>query len=318
MNALNCKSALMALALAASGASALAATAPAAAVAPAPAPAASAPTADEIVARSPASDWHAVAPDEVLQMTLPQGQVYIQLAPRFAPRHVANIRTLAHEGYFNGLSILRVQDNYVTQWGDPHGDEPEAKPLGAADTHLPAEFSIAYHGIPFDAIKERDGWSPVSGYVDSFPAAADPNRNQAWLAHCYGAVGAARNAAPDTSNGTDLYAVIGQAPRALDLNITLVGRVLRGMDLLSALQRGSATLGFYDKPEQLVELQRVVLLSDLPEAERPKVEVLNTESATWRALLRAKRHRSGWFVRSPERVDLCGIVPPARVTAAAQ
>lgn len=309
MKALNCKTALLALALVIGWGTVRAATPPA--------PAASAPTADDILAKSPATDWRAVAADEVVQMTLPQGQVYIQLAPRFAPRHVANIRTMTHAGYFDGLSILRVQDNYVTQWGDPHADEHNARSLGTADTHLPAEFSISYRGTPFDAIKERDGWASVSGFVDGFAAAADPQRKQAWLAHCYGAVGAGRDMAPDSSNGAELYAIIGHAPRALDRNITLVGRVIKGMEFLSALPRGDAAMGFYDKPEQRVELKRVVLLSDLPEAARPKVEVLNTDSATWRALLKAKRHRSGWFVRSPERIDLCSIAVPARITAAA-
>ncbi|MGS0759417.1 peptidylprolyl isomerase, partial [Roseateles sp. GG27B] len=67
-------------------------------------------------------EWRALNPDNTLLMELPQGQVLIELAPRFAPRHAANIRTLTRSGFYDGLAIVRVQDNFVTQWGDPNAD----------------------------------------------------------------------------------------------------------------------------------------------------------------------------------------------------
>jgi peptidylprolyl isomerase len=142
--------------------------------------------------------------------------------------------------------------------------------------------------------------------------AADPKTGKAWLAHCYGMVGAGRGDAVDSSNGTELYAVIGHAPRGLDLNITLVGRVLKGIELLSALPRGTAAMGFYDKPEQRTGIQRLRLLADVPAAERPNLQVLRTDSATWAQLLDARRYRGGWFVHSAGRVDLCGTSVPTR------
>lgn len=272
----------------------------------------------EIISQSAAGDWRALDPDNTLLMELqsrPQGQLLIELAPRFAPRHASNIRALSRGGYYDGLAILRVQDNFVAQWGDPNGeDEKLAKSLGKAEAKLPAEFSIPLQGLPLSRLPDVDGWAPVTGFVDGFPVGADPKQDRAWLAHCYGTVGAGRGNAIDSSNGSELYAVIGHAPRGLDLNITVVGRVLMGIELLSSLPRGGPNMGFYDQPEQHLAIQRVRLLADMPESERPALQVLRTDSKTWRELLDARRHRSGWFVHSPGHIELCSASVPTRPT----
>jgi len=268
----------------------------------------------QVLQRSPAADWRPLDPQNTLLMELPSGQVVIELAPRFAPRHVANIRTLAREGYWDGLAVMRVQDNYVTQWGDPNGEMPDkAKPLGSAARKLPAEFSVPLKGLPLVRLPDIDGWAPVTGFVDGMPVAADRRTGQAWLAHCYGMVGAGRDMARDSSNGTELYTVIGQSPRGLDLNITLVGRVLQGIEHLSSLPRGTAEMGFYAEPAQRTAIRRVRLMADVPAAERPAIEVLRTNSATWQALLDARRvRREEWFVHSPGHIGLCNAPVPTR------
>lgn len=127
----------------------LAAAAGAHAQAAAPASAASAPrvrTTADIVRDAPASAWRRPDPNDVLAMTLPSGIVWIELAPRFAPLHAANIRTLVAQHYFDGLAVLRVQDNFVAQWGDPAADDDDptkGRSLGAARRTLPPEFSIS-------------------------------------------------------------------------------------------------------------------------------------------------------------------------------
>lgn len=285
---------------------------------PATKPAIQKKSAQEILASSPAGDWRTLDPDNTLLMTLASGQVIIELAPRFAPAHAANIRALARGGYWDGLSILRVQDNFVTQWGDPDGEDAakaRALPAGVS-AKLPAEFSVPIERIGKEAgfakLPDVDGWAPRTGFAQGFPVAADPKLGKAWLAHCYGMVGAGRNDAVDSSNGTELYVVIGQAPRGLDLNITVVGRVIKGMELLSALPRGSAAMGFYDKPEQRTGIQSIRLLADVPAAEWPALQVLRTESATWAQLLDARRYRGGWFVHSPGHIEVCSASVPTR------
>jgi peptidylprolyl isomerase len=270
----------------------------------------------EIIAAAPTKDWRNIDPANLLVMELALGKVMIELAPRFAPKHAENIRTLARNSYFDGLAILRVQDNYVTQWGDPEADDEKPgakpKPLAPAASHLPAEFEIPWRGLNFDKMRERDGWAPVAGWVDGFAVAADSRRNRAWLTHCYGVVGAARGNAADSSTGADLYAVIGHAPRALDRNITVVGRVVQGIEHLAALPRGAGAMGFYENPEQRLPIRRVRLAADIPETERPQLQVLRTNSPSWQALLDARRHRGGWYVHSPGRTELCTVPVPVR------
>jgi cyclophilin family peptidyl-prolyl cis-trans isomerase len=213
----------------------------------------------DIIKQSAPSDWRRLDPREHpghgdQRPASHPGTGYHALRPK----HAANIRTLAREGYYTGSAVVRVQDNYVTQWADPADEEKEkdkVKPKqGTALANLPAEFSIPFKGLPLTRFTDPDGWAPVSGFVDGMPVAANPAKNQAWLAHCYGMVGAARSTKPDSSNGTSLYAINGQAPRALDLNITVVGRVVKGMEVLSSLPRGPGAMGFYDKPERYVPI----------------------------------------------------------------
>ena len=123
----------------------------------------------------------------------------------------------------------------------------------------------------------------------------------------------ARDIGPDTGNGSALYAVIGQAPRGLDRNLAIAGRVLQGMELLSGLPRGPAPMGFYSDKKQRVTIQSVRLADDLPAAQRPHVEVLRTDSATFAKLVEAKRNRRDAFYTVPAgKIDVCSISAPVR------
>lgn len=280
----------------------------------------------DILSAAPPDAWREPDPQNLvwlefkLSTQAEPAHVLIELAPRFAPQHAANIRTLVRGGYFDGLAVLRVQDNFVTQWGDPAEGE-KARPLPPdAQAKLPAEFDMPLAGLPLHALAELDGWAPLSGFVDGFAVAADPAKTpqgRAWLAHCYGVVGAGRGNDIDSSNGSSLYTIIGQPARSLDLNITVVGRVLKGIEHLAALPRGSGNMGFFAGAEAKPPLVRARLLADLPLTERPSVKVLRTDTPTWFDLLHSRRQRGGWFVHSVGRVDLCSTTVPARVTAAA-
>ncbi|MGL6289477.1 MAG: peptidylprolyl isomerase [Silanimonas sp.] len=276
-------------------------------------------TMDEIVAAAPASAWRTPDPNDVLVMTLDSGRVVIELAPGYAPEHVANLRTLAREGYFDGLTINRSQDNFVVQWGDADGEDPaKAKPLGSAKAALPAEFDTAIRDdLAFARLPDVDGWAPQVGFSGGFPVGRDPQAGRQWLTHCYATVGAGRGNAPDSSNGTELYVVTGQSPRQLDLNITTVGRVLEGMHLLSALPRSLAPGGFYTQPALRTPIRRVALASALPEAERPRLQVMDTGSASFEALVEARRNRAdAWYLRKAGHIDLCSVPIPVRTTPA--
>lgn len=276
-------------------------------------PAAAPRTMAEILDAAPPSDWRPIDPGRLLVLELPVGPVMIELAPEFAPQHVANLTTLVRAGYFDGSAVIRVHDNYVVQWADPARDDPaRRRPLGAARAALEPEFDRPAAGLGrFVALPDGDVYAPEVGFVAGFPVARD--RDRAWLVHCYGMVGAGRDEAPDSGNGAELYAVIGHAPRNLDRNVTLVGRVVRGIERLSGLPRGPAPMGFLDDPARFVPIARVRLASDLPESERPRLEALRTDSASFEALVEARRNRrDAWYVKPAGRIDLCNVPLPVR------
>jgi peptidylprolyl isomerase len=270
----------------------------------------------ELLDASKPSDWRTLDPANTLYLELATGRVVIELAPGFAPAHVASIRTLAHEHYWDGLSINRSQDNFVVQWGDPAEDDKQRKSIGSATAHLPAEFTRKSAGLAFVRLPDSDGWAPQVGFSDGFPAARDPKTGTAWLAHCYGTVGAGRDAAADSSNGTELYVVDGQSPRQLDRNITVVGRVVQGMELLSVLPRGTGPLGFYEKTEQRVPIKSIALAADVAEAQRTPLQLLRTDTPLFTAVVEARRNRrDDWYKVPAGHIDLCNVPLPVRTPA---
>jgi peptidylprolyl isomerase len=269
-------------------------------------------TGGDILAASTPADWRTPDPQNTLYLELPAGRVIIELAPQFAPNHVANVETLARGRYFDGLAIVRSQDNYVVQWADPDGK----KQLGQAHKTLAAEFERPLRGLAFTRLPDPDTYAPQVGFLDGFPVAADPELGRAWLVHCYGMVGAGRDNDVDSGGGTELYVVIGQAPRHLDRNVTLLGRVLSGMELLSVLPRGSGPLGFYEHPEQRVPIGSLRVAADLPLAQRTELEVLRTDTPTFQAYLEARRSRhEEWFKVPAGHVDVCNVPIPVRARA---
>src|ERR1043165_9470503 len=99
------------------------------------------PTMAGVLAASKPGDWRALDPENTLYVELAGGRVVIELAPDFAPRHVANVKALAREHYYDGLAIVRVQDNYVVQLAAPDAEKPElARKIQRAQRTLPAEF----------------------------------------------------------------------------------------------------------------------------------------------------------------------------------
>jgi peptidylprolyl isomerase len=275
-----------------------------------PAPARAPRTMDEVLQATTAADWRPLDPENTLYLQLPQGRVVIELAPSFAPLHAANLRTLTRQKYFDGLAILRSQDNFVVQWGDPEGK----RSLGDAQARLPPEFTVRISAdLPFEPLADRDGYAPEVGFSQGFPAARDPARGEAWLAHCYAMVGAGRGNEPDSGNGAELYVVSGHAPRQLDRNIALVGRVVKGMELLATQPRGSGPMGFYEKPEQYVSITSVRVAADVPVAERENLEVMRTDTASFRQLVEVRRNRrDDWYQVPAGYIDLCNVPIVAR------
>jgi cyclophilin family peptidyl-prolyl cis-trans isomerase len=292
----------------------------------------------EIVAAAPASDWVAIAQSDLLVMDLAGGKrVVIQLMPPpFSQGWVGNIRKLAAAHWWDGTSINRVQDNYVVQWGDANGeDKAKAKPLPTGLVKVPeSEYVLQIRptdrlGLTFPLVKPhcaaslpcpidndqlRDPYASGAGFSRGFPISLLTGLEDAEVSpvHCYGMVGVGRDMSPDTGSGAELYTVIGHAPRHLDRNIALVGRVISGIEHLSSLPRGTGPLGFYEKPKQRVKIRSIRLGNEV--AGLPRYQYLSTESESFARYADARANRRDpFFILPAGGADICNIPVPIRV-----
>jgi peptidylprolyl isomerase len=308
-------------------------------------------TPNSIVAAAPASDWVAIDPADLLVMDLAPDRdgnprrVVIQLIPApFSQGWVGNIRKLAAAHWWDGTSINRVQDNYVVQWGDvtekkplPDGlrvvpeseyladlPNPGWRPNICVPNRLDCPESIEIKGPSNPTM--RDAYAEAAGFHFGWPIGfawrdagkpgnlkLTPMQLTAWPTHCYGMVGVGRNVSPDTGTGAELYTVIGQAPRQLDRNIALVGRIIEGMDNLSSLPRGHGDLSFYtdEEADKRVPILSVRLGNEI--ADLPHFEYLSTESKSFAAYVHSRANRKDDFYIQPAGgVDICNVPVPIR------
>jgi peptidylprolyl isomerase len=283
-----------------------------------PAIAADAPSPNAIVEAAPQGDWVKIAPSDLMVMDLAPDaagkarRVVIELMPPpFSQGWIGNIRKLAAAHWWDGTSINRVQDNYVVQWGDPDGeDKARAKALPAGLVKVPeSEYSIGQEFL-VDHVLNHDAYAPHTGFYVGWPLAFD---DRIWPVHCYGMVGVGRDMPPDTGTGAELYVVIGQAPRHLDRNIALIGRVIEGIENLSSLPRGAGPLGFYDpaQGDARVPIVSVRMGGEMPGL--PAYEYLSTESASFAKYADARANRRDPFFITPAGgADVCNVPVPVR------
>ncbi|WP_347304092.1 peptidylprolyl isomerase [Croceibacterium sp. TMG7-5b_MA50] len=297
------------------------------------------PTPTSVIAAAPAAEWRTIPPADLLVMELAPDaagrtrQVVIQLLPPpFSQGWIGNIRTLAQAGWWDGTSVYRVVDNWVAQWGAGEGEDPatSAKPLPPDIMAVPESAYITpVERGPEDGrdyvLTGPDRREPitVSRWIDSYaigahvagwPLALDSEGGgTAWPVHCYGAVGVARDMSPDTGTGAELYAVIGHAPRQLDRNIAVVGRVVEGIEHLATLSRGTGEAGVYATEAEHTPILSIRLGDSLPADAQPRFEYLATDGASFAAYLAVKANRRDSFYLQPAGgVDLCNAPVPVR------
>jgi len=281
---------------------------PALALVAAAAPPAAPKTPTDAIAASKPSEWAAIPADDLMIIDLAPGKrVVVELAPQFAPVHVANVRTMARSGYWAKATIYRVVDNWVTQWG--LGDGPFPTPPGVV-ARPPEEYQRSLAGLTPVPMGSPDPYSMKAAYADGWPIAMQPG-GVVNPTYCYGAVGVARDAAPDTGNGSELFAVIGATARRLDRNYALIGRVIQGMENLSALPRGTAEMGVYAKDQAPIPITAVRIAADMAAADRPRFEYLKTGSPAFADYVELASHRADYGVSSPG-ADLCAVPVPVR------
>lgn len=270
-----------------------------------------APTPAQVLSEAPAAHWNNLYISRLMVLDLSGGRrVVIETADDFAPRHAADLRSRVRSGWFTGQPVTRVQDNYVTQWGNAL----DARPLPqGVSRQLAPEFE--HPGLPgrfaWAPLPDGDVYAPQVGFAGPWPVGRTA-AGTSWLAHCYGMVGAGREESADSGSTGELYVVIGHSPRHLDRNITLLGRVVSGMEHLAALPRGTQEMGVYAAGAARPLIERMVNAIDLPEDQRPRLQVLRTDTDSYERWLEARRQRGGWFIRPAGRIDLCNAQPPVR------
>lgn len=280
----------------------------------------------EILASAPSADWTAISPSDLLVMDLSPGsagqgrRVVMQLLPPpFSQGWIRNIRLLAAAKWWDGTSINRVQDNYVVQWGDADAeDKARAKPVPPGLLPVPESDYIHPRSLPRPRKLDPLFFPPNNGnrwtsFFGGFPVAGEstPGSERNWPIHCYGMVGVGRNMPPDTGNGAELYVVNGHAPRHLDRNIALVGRVIEGIEHLSSLPRGTGPLGFYEKAEERVPI--VSIRSGTEVKDLPRFEYLAPESGSFARYADARANRrDGFFIVPAGGTDICNMPVPVR------
>lgn len=299
------------------------------------------PSPNAIVDAAPASEWVAIAPSDLLVMDLAPDaagkprRVVIQLMPEpFSQGWIRNIRKLAAANWWDGTSINRVQDNYVVQWGDagydnPESGETEQKALPEGLETVPESDYVTQMtddmittGIAAHIVSQasNDDYFPTNGtdpYINetSFMAGWPFGFADEGVApiHCYAMVGVGRNLSPNTGSGAELYTVIGHAPRHLDRNIAVVGRIIEGIEHLSSLPRGKGQLGFYADASKRVPITSIRLGGALDEGTAPAFEYLDTNSEVFAKYADARANRRDpFFIKPAGGADICNIPVPVR------
>lgn len=264
--------------------------------------AAARPEPGEVIAAAPESHWRAIPATDLIGFETTAGTMVMQLAPDFAPAHVQAIRQLVKNGAFNGGAITRVQENYVLQWSVKH---PETTPKPPQNTPK-SPYERPENPLKFTPLGHPDSFGEA-GFVNGWPVARDRRARTLWPVHCHAMVGAGRDMPPDIGDGSELYAVIGHAPRHLDRNLALVGRIIDGLAEHTALKRGTGPLGTYETEAEYTIINKAFFLPA-----ETGYEYLDTESPSFRAYIRARANRGSFFVRPAGTIDLCNVPIPIR------
>jgi peptidylprolyl isomerase len=264
----------------------------------------------QIVAESTPDDWRALDPENLLVFELERGRVVVALSEKLARNHTAQVKALAREGFYDGLSFYRVIDGFVAQGGDAF----ETREVKTAAKTLTAEFDEPLtEEMGFTPIKDADGYAATVGYIDSQPVGVDAAGETVWRLHCTGAMALGRNDDKDSA-GTEFYFTL-QPQRYLDRNLTVFGQAVEGMEHLQALRRVAPPQSPDDDLGEAIVSVRVA--ADLPENERPALEIMRSETPLFAEYVESRRNRpEAFFYFRPDLTDICAVTVPVRAVAA--
>lgn len=177
--------------------------------------------------------WNLVEQQNLLYLELDTGTVTILLADFFAPKHTKYIQELVNEGFYDGLPLYRVIENFVVQGGDISENK-----VSAVKRTMQAEFERELLAqTPFSLVQQNDLLAEQTGFINGFAVGRSISEGKEWLIHCPGAINLARGNHPN-SGTTDFAIMFGTAPRHLDRNMSVFGRIIAGWDNFYQVKRG--------------------------------------------------------------------------------
>lgn len=256
---------------------------------------------------APAGDWRTIAPENLLVIDTAKGRILVVLVPVAAPNHAERIRTLANQGFYDGLKFHRVIPGFMAQTGDPQG-------TGEGGSELPdlkAEFNFR-RGRDAGFVAVPNAGQGLRGLVGDLPVQTQPDAQMMVTADfkvdahglfCPGVLGMARSGAPDSAN-SQFFLMMGDRDQ-LNGVYTAFGRVVSGMDVLDKIKKGpEAEDGKVTDPDVMTHVR---MASALPEGQRPTVRVLNASSTAFADKIAATRTARG------AAFSICDVQPVAEV-----
>ncbi len=231
-----------------------------------------------------ASDWRTPDPNNVIVVETNKGRIIAELYPQAAPNHVERVRGLVKSGFYDNLTFFRVISDFMAQTGDPQNTG-----MGGSDQpNLAAEFTFRRGADTpvaqsYKVGSNEAGWIgvlPVSSQNSALAVMTADRKVATWGNFCPGVLGMARAGDPDSANSQFFF--MRQTNASLDKTYTAFGRVLQGVDVVRNIKTGEPV------PDPQDKMLSVKLLADLPADKRPSIQVMNTSSATFKALV-AKR-----------------------------
>ena len=258
---------------------------------------------------APASAWRDIDPENLLIIDTDYGQIGVELYPEIAPRHVAQVKALTRQGFYDRITFHRVIDGFMNQTGDPKGD-------GTGDSTLPdieAEFtfrrppSMAMELI--DARKTSTGEVGV-GFYKALPVASQPagqailtkdGKVMAYGIHCSGVTSMARSQNPNSAN-SQFFLMRGTAPH-LDTQYSIWGSTVYGREHLTKFKVGTKGDDANFIPDMM---NKVRIAADIEAGERPKIQTLKAGSPAFGQYLKTQKGVDGSYP------DICDITIPSR------
>ncbi len=238
------------------------------------------------------ADWRTPDPQNILVIDTTKGRIIAELSADAAPAHAQRVRELARAGFYNGRSFFRVLDGFMDQTGDPKDDG-----TGQSDKpNLTPEFTFRRGSDTPVVVVDKTGGTEW-GYLGSLPVVSQTmdlgvltadHKVNAWGIYCPGVLGAARSEDPNSANSQ--FFLMRDTTHALDKNYTAFGAVVSGLDVVRAIKTGPSPSGVVAEPRDKMTTVRV--LADIPEAERPKVRILDPRGPWFHVLAdRARKQK---------------------------